>query len=156
MKKNISLSFLILFITIVCVGCGTKTAKTPFNITLGKTTLSDASKEYNFDMVKSWNEDKSIYEYAEDYGYIDSYVFENITGKLEVYCNTESKKAEILNIQFKSSLDYGVDMVNYMGDTYGTEFETIDDTTNRWVDGNTTIDLINDGDDVVISWYITK
>lgn len=156
MKKNILLIVITLTVLLSCAGCNkTKTAETPFNITLGETGLLDAISMYGFTMLKVWNEDKGVYEYIEGYEYV-SYNLNDIPGTLEIYCNPESKKAEILNIQFKSSLDYGVDMVNYMGDTYGTEFETIDDTTNRWVDGNTTIDLINDGNDVVISWYITE
>lgn len=132
-------------------GCGKNAPKVLGLFELNKTTFSEMNELIETEPIKTWNEDKQIYEFISVYE-CDYNVYD-IPGTLTITLN-ENDKIEM--IQFKSTLDYGVDMVNYMSDTYGTDFQVIDDITNRWIDGNTTIDLINDDDNVTISWYITE
>lgn len=151
MKK--STIMLILILSILLIGCGSSSGnKILSNIELNKTTRDDI-KEMNLipDIHEVYNQEKNSYEYIYIWDYAD-YTLNNVNGTIRI--RFEDNTAEFVNYSAEATSENMNQLLSYLVDTYGDDYEEVEDYTTRWVSSNLIIDyVLTDGNTIEIRWY---
>ena len=153
-KKSL---ILILILTTLLVGCSSSSTNKILNIIeLNKTPASEVIVSFNLEIENSqtWDEEKGIYVFNYIWHYAD-YTLNNVNGVIRI--RFENETAQFVNYSAEANETNMEQLLSYLIDTYGKEYEKIDDCTTRWISGNLTIDyVLTDKDTVEIRWYIDE
>ena len=149
--KNIKILLLII-LSIVLTGCDSTNNKIIGIIELNKTTREDVENlNLEMNMQEVFNQEKNIYDYYYLYDYAD-YTLNEINGIIQIYF--ENDVAQSVNFSADATEDNMNKIIDYLVDTYGKNYEEVDDYTTRWTSGNLIIDYVLTEDNTVeIIWY---
>lgn len=149
--KNIKI-LLIIILSIMLVGCGSTNNKILGIIELNKTTRENVKNlNLEMNMQKTFNQDENIYDYYYVCDYAD-YTFNDVNGIIEIYFENETAKSVIFSAE--ATENNMNKFVGYLVDTYGKDYEEIEDYTTRWTSGDLIIDyVLTDDNTVEIRWY---
>ena len=151
MKKITIISILILIISLV--GCGSSTNKILGLIELNKTPEEEIIKNLNLEIEapQVWDEEKGIFTIAYIWHYAD-YTLNNVNGSIRV--RFENETAQFVNFSSEATSENMEQLLSYLVDTYGENYEKVNDYTTRWISGNLTIDyVLTEEDTIEVRWY---
>ena len=149
--KKIKIIMLVIM-SVILVGCSSGNNKILGIVELNKTTLEELeSLNLESEEYKVWNEEEGIYEYNYIWHYAN-YNIDNIQGIIRIPFQNEV--ALFVNFSAEATTENMQGMLNYLIDTYGKNYETIEDYTTRWTFDDLIIDyVLTDKGTVEIRWY---
>ena len=151
MKKTTIILLLILVISLV--GCGSSANKILGLIELNKTSEDEIIKNLNLkiDAPKVWDEEKGIFTINYIWHYAD-YSLNNVSGTIHI--RFENETAQFVNFSSEATSENMEQLLSYLIDNYGENYEKVDDYTTRWTSENLIIDYVLTEDNTVeIRWY---
>ena len=151
MKKTTIILLLILVISLV--GCGSSANKILGLIELNKTSEDEIIKNLNLkiDAPKVWDEEKGIFTINYIWHYAD-YSLNNVSGTIHI--RFENDTAQFVNFSSEATSENMEQLLSYLIDNYGENYEKVDDYTTRWTSENLIIDYVLTEDNTVeIRWY---
>lgn len=151
MKK--STIMLILILSILLIGCGSSSGNKILRIIELNRTTRDNVSSLNLEMeeYETWNEETGIYEYNYIWDYAD-YTLNNVEGTIRI--RFEDNTAKFVNYSAEATSENMNQLLSYLVDTYGDDYEEVEDYTTRWVSGNLIIDyVLTDDNTIEIRWY---
>ena len=150
MKKITGNLFIFLFISLV--GCNSSSNKVLELIEIGKSTRNDVTElNLKIEDTQVWDEEKGIYVYVYVCDYTD-YTLNNINGTIRV--RFENETAQFVNFSTEATSENMEQLLSYLIDNYGENYENVDDYITRWTSGNLIIDYVLTEDDTVeVRWY---
>ena len=149
--KNIKIiPILILFILLT--GCSSTNKKILGIVELNKTTRNELSElKLEMETTKTWNEKEGIYVYNYIWDYAD-YTLNNVTGTIRI--RFENETAQFVNYSTEATSENMEQLLSYLIDNYGENYEKVDDYTTRWTSGNLIIDyVLTEYNTVEVRWY---
>ena len=151
MKKTTVIFLLILIILLV--GCGSSANKILGLIELNKTSEDEIIKNLNLkiETSKVWDEEKGIYTINYICHYTD-YSLNNVNGTIRV--RFENETVQFVNFSSESTSENMEQLLSYLIDNYGENYEKVDDYTTRWTYENLIIDYVLTEDNTIeVRWY---
>lgn len=150
MKKITVILLIILFISLV--GCSSSSNKVLGLIEIGKSTRNDVTElNLKIEDTQVWDEEKGIYVYVYVCDYTD-YTLNNINGTIRV--RFENETAQFVNFSAEATSENMEQLLSYLIDNYGENYENVDDYITRWTSSNLIIDYVLTEDDTVeVRWY---
>lgn len=147
-------TILLLTLTLLLVGCSSSSNKILGLIELDKTTREDlAELNLEIEQPEVWDEEKGILIYTYIWDYAD-YTLNNVKGTIRIKFTDYDGFAEFVNYSAEATKENMEQLLSYLIDTYGENYEEVEDYTTRWVSGNLTIDyVLTDEDTIEIRWY---
>lgn len=146
---------IILILSVLLFGCGSSKNKILGIIELNKTTSEELS-DLNFEVeeIKVWNAAKGIFEYLYICHFAE-YSINGVDGIIRI--PFEEKVATFVNFSAEAQEDSMEKLLAYLVETYGKDYEKIEDYTTRWVSGELTIDYVLTDEDIIeVRWYISE
>ena len=151
--KNIKLLTIVFSISLFLIGCSTNN-KILDLIELGKTTRNEVSElELKMDTQKIYNPDKGVCEfiYISDYS---EYILNNVDGTIYIFFNIYNDTAQSLYFSAEATSENMNQLLSYLIDTYGENYEKVEEYTTRWTSGNLIIDyVLTDEGTIEVRWY---
>lgn len=150
--KKITFS-LVLILSILLVGCSSSSSNKILGVVeLDKSTRDDVSElNLKVDSPMVFNEDTNIYEICYIWDYAD-YTLNNVDGIVRV--RFENKTAKFVNYSAEATKENMEQLLSYLVDTYGKDYEEVEDYTARWTSGDLIIDyVLTDENTVEVRWY---
>lgn len=151
--KKITVIFL-LFLFISLVGCGSSSSNKILGlIELNKTPEEEIIKNLNLeiDAPEVWDEEKGIYIITYIWHYAD-YSLNDVNGTIRVRFEDETTK--FVNYSAEATSKNMEQLLSYLIDNYGENYENVDDYTTRWISDDLIIDyVLTDENTVEIRWY---
>ena len=136
------------------VGCGSSSSNKILGlIELNKTSEEEIIKKLNLeiDAPEVWDEEKGIYIITYIWYYAD-YSLNDVNGTIRV--RFEDETAKFVNYSAEATTDNMEKLLSYLVDTYGANYEKVDDYISRWTSGDLTIDyVLTDESTIEIRWY---
>ena len=151
MKKITAILGLILVISLV--GCGSSSNKILGLIELNKTSEEELIEKLNLEIEAQevWDEEKGIFTITYIWHYAD-YTINDVNGTIRI--PFEDKTAKFVNYSAEATSENMEQLLSYLIDTYGKNYEEVDDYTTRWISGNLIIEyVLTDEDTVEVRWY---
>lgn len=149
--KKVKIIMLVI-VSLLLVGCSSGNNKILGIVELNKTTLEELeSLNFESEEYEVWNEEEGIYENNYIWHYAN-YNIDNIQGIIRIPFQNEV--ALFVNFSAEATTENMQGMLNYLIDTYGKNYETIEDYTTRWTFDDLIIDyVLTDEGTVEIRWY---
>lgn len=147
--------FTSIIIFCLLIGCNSTYNKILGIIELNKTTR-DELFELNLknDSHEVWDNQNECFEYVYVWDYAD-YTLNNVNGIIRIHF--ENKTAQCVNFSADATKDNMEKILSYLVDTYGDDYEEIDDYTTRWTSDDLFIAYaLTDENTVEIRWYIKE
>lgn len=151
MKKITAILGLILVMSLAA--CGSSSNKILGLIELNKTSEEEIIKNLNLEIEapEVWDEEKGVFNITYICHYAD-YSLNDVNGIIRV--RFEDKTAQFVNYSAEATSENMEQLLSYLIDTYGKNYEKVDDYTTRWFSGKLTIDyVLTDEDTIEIRWY---
>lgn len=142
----------LLVIMLVLVGCSSSNNKILGNIELNKTTRDDLNNlNFEIESTKVWDDARGIFVYTYIWDYAD-YTLNNVDGTIRI--RFTNNLAQGVNYSAEATKENMEQLVNYLVDTYGKDYEEVEDYTTRWRVNDLTIDyVLTDEGTIEIRWY---
>ena len=154
--KKITVIFL-LILAISLIGCGSSSSNKILGlIELNKTSEEEIIKNLNLEIeaTQTWDETKGIYICNYIWHYAD-YTLNNVNGTIHI--RFEDETAQFVNFSSEATSENMEQLLSYLIDIYGKEYEEVDNYTMRWTSNNLTIDYtLTDESTIEVRWYSTK
>lgn len=153
--KKITIIFLLILV-VSLTGCGYSSSNKILGlIELGKSTRDDVSElNLEVDSPMVFNEDTNIYEICYIWDYVD-YSLNDVNGIIRV--RFEDKTAKFVNYSAEATSKNMEQLLSYLIDNYGENYEKVDDYTTRWIFDDLTIDyVLTDENTIEVRWYNEK
>ena len=151
--KKITIIFLLILV-ISLVGCSSSSSNKILGlIELNKTSEEEIIKKLNLEIEapKVWDEEKGIYIITYIWHYAD-YSLNDVNGTIRV--RFEDETAQFVNYSAEATKENMEQLLSYLVDTYGKDYEEVEDYTTRWISDDLTIDyVLTDEDTVEVRWY---
>lgn len=145
---------IILILSVILIGCGSNNNNILGIIELNETTRDDVSDlKLEMDMQEVWNNDKGTYEYIYIWDYGD-YKINNVQGTIRISFEDYTHTAKFVNFSAEATKDNMEQLVDYLVDTYGKDYQEVEDYITRWSFDDLIIDyVLTDENTVEIRWY---
>ena len=153
MKKIVIM--LLSIISILLVGCGSLSSNKILGlIELDKTTRDDiAELNLEIDMEKVYNENKNSYEYIYIWDY-SKYTLNDVDGTIRIRFTDYDNLVQFVNYSAEATSENMEQLLSYLVDTYGKNYEKVDGYTTRWTSNNLIIDyVLTDENTIEVRWY---
>ena len=146
MKKVIVILGLILIISLV--GCGSSSNKILGLIELNKTSEEEVINNLNLEIEapEVWDEEKGIFTINYIWHYAD-YSLNDIDGEIRI--RFEDKTPKFVNYSTEATSENMEQLLSYLIDNYGVNYEKVDDYTTRWISSNLIIDYVLTDEDTI-------
>ena len=148
---------IVLILCVLLVGCSSSSSNKILGlIELNKTSEEEIIKNLNLeiDAPEVWDEEKGIYVITYIWHYAD-YSLNDVNGTIRV--RFEDETAQFVNYSAEATKENMEQLLSYLVDTYGKDYEKVDDYTTRWTSSDLTIDyVLTDEDSVEVRWYIAE
>lgn len=152
MKKLVVM--LVSIMSILLVGCGSSSSNKILGlIELNKTSEEEIIKNLNLEIEapEVWDEEKGIFTITYIWHYAN-YSLNNVDGTIRV--RFEDETAKFVNYSAEATSENMEQLLSYLIDTYGKDYEEVDDYTTRWTSNDITIDyVLTDENTVEVRWY---
>ena len=151
--KKITIIFLLILV-ISLVGCGSSSSNKILGlIELNKTSEEEIIKKLNLEIEapEVWDEEKGIYIITYIWHYAD-YSLNDVNGTIRV--RFEDETAKFVNYSTEATSKNMEQLLSYLIDNYGENYENVDDYTTRWISDDLTIDyVLTDESTIEVRWY---
>lgn len=151
--KKITIIFLLILV-ISLVGCGSSSPNKILGlIELNKTSEEEIIKNLNLeiDAPEVWDDEKGIFTITYICHYAD-YTLNNVSGIVRI--RFEDETAQFVNFSAESTSENMKQLLSYLIDNYGENYENVDDYTTRWISDDLTIDyVLTDESTIEVRWY---
>ena len=151
--KKITIIFLLILV-ILLVGCGSSSSNKILGlIELNKTSEEEIIKKLNLEInaPEVWDGEKGIYIITYIWHYAD-YSLNDVNGTIRV--RFEDETAKFVNYSTEATSKNMEQLLSYLIDNYGENYENVDDYTTRWISDDLIIDcVLTDENTVEIRWY---
>lgn len=151
--KKITIIFLLILV-ILLVGCGSSSSNKILGfIELNETSEEEIIKKLNLeiDAPEVWDEENGIYIITYVWHYAD-YSLNDVNGTIRV--RFEDETAKFVNYSAEATSKNMEQLLSYLIDNYGENYENVDDYTTRWISDDLTIDyVLTDESTIEVRWY---
>lgn len=152
MKKLVII--LMSIMSVLLVGCSSSSSSKILNIVeLNKTSEDEIIGSFNLEIesTQTWDETKGIYVYNYIWHYAD-YTLNNVDGVIRI--RFEDETAQFVNYSAEATSENMEQLLSYLVDTYGKNYEKVDGCTTRWTSNNLIIDyVLTDENTIEVRWY---
>lgn len=151
MKKI--LTILIITFSILLNGCSSMSSNKILNIIeLNKTTRNNlVALNLEIENIKTWDEEKNIFVLNYIWDYAD-YTVNDVNGIIHIYFKDNT--AQFVNFSAEATSENMNQLLSYLIDTYGQDYEKVEEYTTRWTSGNLIIDyVLTDEGTIEVKWY---
>lgn len=152
MKK---FTIILVILVAMLVGCSSSSSNKILNIVeLGKSTRDDLTElNLKMDVQEIYNQDENVYEYNYIWDYA-SYKLNDVNGTIRIRFTDYDNVAQFVNFSAEATKENMEQILSYLVDNYGEDYEEMEDYTTRWTSDNLIIDyVLTDEDTVEIRWY---